>query len=68
MQPRVARKIANSLWVKYNKLDEDEPMAIFLSNELEYYEARAHGYIVCSYHPSENCEQCRFYEECDLRG
>ena len=68
MKPRVARKIANSLWVKYNELDEDDPHAIFLSNELEYYEARANDYIVCSYHPSEGCEKCRFLEECDLRG
>jgi hypothetical protein len=65
---RMARKIYNKLIMRYKELDEDSKEAIFIDIELEYYYHKMRGRIICSYHPSEGCSQCKFIEECELRG
>ena len=68
MNKRMARKIYNKLIMKYKELDEDTPEAIFIDRELEYYYHLMRGGIICAYHPSEGCSQCKFIEGCELRG
>ena len=52
-------KLLKKLYFAYNQLDPDSATAIKLDTEIEYLEHKAKGIVVCSWHPSEGCEECR---------
>lgn len=67
MDAKQANIILRRLYYDYNNLDEDDPLAIKIDNEIEYYEHIKEGTIICSWHPLEGCEKCRYIKECDHR-
>ena len=61
---RKAKKMLPILYYKYNKLDEDDPTSVKLSNEIDYWEHIKDGRIVCIYTDNEKCTLCRYEEVC----
>ena len=66
MNKRQANMIYRKVIYAYNQLEEDSPSKEKLETELYYLDLMREGKIVCEYHPSEPCEKCRFFKECDL--
>lgn len=67
LNKRKAGKMIPILYHKYNQLKEDDPVAIKLSNEIEYWEHTRDGMIICIYTEAEQCTLCRYKEVCEVR-
>jgi hypothetical protein len=64
---RKAKTMLPILYRDYSKLDEDSPIAIKLSIEIDFYEHIKEDRCVCIYTDNEQCTLCRYKEVCDVR-
>jgi hypothetical protein len=68
MDKREAKIKLRKMYFAYKNTPEDSDIYHMIESEIEYLELASKGQILCSFHPSEGCDKCRFVEECDLRG
>ena len=64
---RKAKTMLPILYHQYSKLDEDNPVAIKLENEIDFYEHIKEGRMICIYTKNEQCTLCRYKEVCEVR-
>lgn len=63
-----AKRMLPILWREYRLLDEDDPIAVKINNEIDYWEHIKNGRVCCIYTKNEQHNLCRYKKFCEVKN